>query len=104
MYSNTADCSSSRSGQVRRLTSSFLRVAKNVSATEQSFETSLLGGPGLECSAPRDFERRAVIAQCGCPVAGQPAELPGASLYGPGAVGVDRVAVGLLPTWCVATV
>ena len=33
MYSNTADCSSSRDGQVRRLTSSFLRVAKNVSAT-----------------------------------------------------------------------
>jgi IS30 family transposase len=33
MYSNTAVCSSSRSGQVRRFTSSFLSVAKNVSAT-----------------------------------------------------------------------
>jgi hypothetical protein len=33
MYSNAADCSSSRDGQLRRLTSSFFRVAKNVSAT-----------------------------------------------------------------------
>src|ERR1700733_11570153 len=33
MYSNTADWSSSRDGQLRRLTSSFFRVAKNVSAT-----------------------------------------------------------------------
>src|SRR5213082_899087 len=37
MYSNTADCSSSRDGQLRRLTSSFLSVAKNVSATALSY-------------------------------------------------------------------
>jgi hypothetical protein len=33
MYSNTADCSSSLDGHGRRFTSSFLSVAKNVSAT-----------------------------------------------------------------------
>src|SRR5438270_7449323 len=37
MYSNTADWSSSREGQLRRLTSSFLSVAKNVSATALSY-------------------------------------------------------------------
>jgi hypothetical protein len=37
MYSNTADWSSSRDGQLRRLTSSFFRVAKNVSATAFAF-------------------------------------------------------------------
>jgi hypothetical protein len=37
MYSNTADCSSTRDGQLRRLTSSFLSVAKNVSATAFAF-------------------------------------------------------------------
>jgi hypothetical protein len=36
MYSNTADWSSSRDGQLRRLTSSFLSVAKKVSATALS--------------------------------------------------------------------
>jgi hypothetical protein len=37
MYSNTADWSSSLEGQLRRLTSSFLSVAKNVSATALSY-------------------------------------------------------------------
>jgi hypothetical protein len=37
MYSNTAEGSSSRDGQLRRLTSSFFRVAKNVSATALSY-------------------------------------------------------------------
>jgi hypothetical protein len=37
MYSNNADLSSSRDGRVRRLTSSFLSVAKNVSATALSY-------------------------------------------------------------------
>ena len=41
MYSNTADCSSSRSGQVRRLTSSFLRVAK----VEAAWTAVLAPGP-----------------------------------------------------------
>jgi hypothetical protein len=37
MYSNAADCSSSRDGRLRRLTSSCVGVAKNVSATALSW-------------------------------------------------------------------
>src|SRR3954453_9662075 len=68
----------------------------------RSSKTLLLGG---HSSAPRDLEQRAVGAQCVCPTAaGQPAELPGAGLHGPVAMAAARVADGVRPTWCVATV
>src|SRR6202042_250916 len=58
MYSNTADCSSSRDGQLRRLTSSFLSVAKNVSATALSYaspreppETAIPASPAARPNA-----------------------------------------------------
>jgi hypothetical protein len=56
MYSNTADWSSGREGQLRRLTSSFLRVAKNVSAGRDEARRAL-GDDGVVVGVPAGAHR-----------------------------------------------
>src|ERR1035437_9565331 len=67
MYSNTADCSSRRDGQLRRLTSSFFSVAKNVSATALSYasprepiETAIPASPAARPNASDTYLRALV--------------------------------------------